>query len=147
LVDQNKALIQLSESSRVALGRIPFSHQNPTQQVFTAVWELESEVNNGGFHQYFFNSSGDSAQGVLQALHTIGARNAERIVRDAIKAFPGGPPPADWSARQARLEVDDEVAMARWEELDREFFQYPDDLTSLLYAFVRAHSEEFGNVE
>ena len=145
-MDKNKELIQLSEGSRVALGKVPFAEQTPIQRVFTAIWELEADVNDGGFHQYFYNSSGDSSVGVLEALRTIGARKAERIVRDAINAFPGGPPPADCETRQARLEVDDEKAMARWEELDQEFLAYPDNLTELLYAFVKTHPEEFGTL-
>ena len=33
------------------------------------------------------------------------------------------------------------------EGLDQEFFAYPDNLTELLFEFVRAHPETFGPVE
>jgi hypothetical protein len=33
----------------------------PTAKVFPAIWAVESEVNNGGFSQYFLNSSAEGA--------------------------------------------------------------------------------------
>jgi hypothetical protein len=30
-------------------------------------------------------------------------------------------------------------------EIDREFYKYPDDLTELLFSYVKAHPEEFGD--
>jgi len=49
----------------------------------------ESEVNNGGFSQYFLNSSGETAGFVVEALETIGAPNTADICRRAIAiAFP-----------------------------------------------------------
>ena len=41
---------------------------------------LEREINNGGFTQYFFNSSGDFAHKTLQSLLTIGANKTADIL-------------------------------------------------------------------
>jgi hypothetical protein len=46
---------------------------NPTR-VFTAVYELGAEVHNGGFEQFFSNSTGEMWDAIEPALLTIGAR-------------------------------------------------------------------------
>ena len=140
--EKNSALIRLSESSRSAIGKIAFTRQNGVQQVFTAIWELQGEVNNGGFHQYFFNYSGESSGVVVSALDTIGAHQTRQIVADAIDRFPGGRPSTNTDERRRILaKVDPDI----WNDLDDAFFTYPDDLTELLYAFVKSHPEEFGS--
>src|SRR5688572_28591093 len=73
------------------------------EQVFLSVWELEAEVNNGGFNQYFFNSTGDRARGAPAALRSIGASNAAAIVDRALASF-AQRFPEDRDARQAVLE-------------------------------------------
>jgi hypothetical protein len=72
-MDKNEFLIALSESEKTDFGRIEFSQQTEEQQVFSAIWDLESEVNNGGFEQYFCNLGGDTANFVPTALERIGA--------------------------------------------------------------------------
>jgi uncharacterized protein DUF4375 len=52
-VDKNAFLIQLSESDRTMFGKEDFATQSVPQKVFSAIWAVESEVNNGGFSQYF----------------------------------------------------------------------------------------------
>jgi hypothetical protein len=62
-------------------------------EIRTLIEELEGEVNNGGFDQYFYNSGGDNTAEVIQALELIGAvRMADTVNRAAAK-FPGGMPP------------------------------------------------------
>ncbi len=54
-------LIGLSESDRTAFGKQEFAVQSLPQMVFSSIWAVESEVNNGGFSQYFLNSSAETA--------------------------------------------------------------------------------------
>ena len=60
-MNKNELLIVLSESKRTDFGRVEFANQADEQKTFSAIWELESEVNNGGFEQYFCYSSGETA--------------------------------------------------------------------------------------
>jgi hypothetical protein len=46
---KNQLLIQLSESGMTKVGKEDFAQQPLPQKVFSAIWEVESEVNNGGF--------------------------------------------------------------------------------------------------
>ena len=43
------------------------------QQAIYIIWTLEAEVNNGGFNQFYFNSSGQYADLVPDALKLVGA--------------------------------------------------------------------------
>jgi hypothetical protein len=145
-VNKNNILIMLSESDKTAFGKQDFDAQSFPQKVFSAIWAVESEVNNGGFSQYFVNSSNETAGFVVEALDTIGAPNTAEICRHAIAvAFPDGLPlSADKISSTASAfsaEIEDQLNKS-----DQEFFQYPHDLTELLFAYVSAHPEEFGKL-
>jgi hypothetical protein len=145
-MNKNGFLIQLSESERTKFGKEDFAAQSLPQKVFSAIWAVESEVNNGGFAQYFFNSSNKSASFVVQALETIGAPKTGDICKRAISAaFPSGLPDSPEAIRTAAAEFQDDV-LERLEPLDQEFFSYPHDLTELLFDYVADHPEEFGPV-
>ena len=96
---------------------------------------LEAEVNNGGFDQFFFNSTGDRTAETVVALEAIGANAVAEIARAAIAKFPQGDVPADRDARQELLEQvsPDGEAFAREDEA---FYAYPDDLARLVDAYV-----------
>jgi Domain of unknown function (DUF4375) len=59
---KNHILINLSSSEKTSFGKEDFADQSLPQKVFSAIWAIESEVNNGGFSQYFLNSSEESGQ-------------------------------------------------------------------------------------
>ena len=143
-MDKNTFLIDLSECARTDFGRVDFASQNIAQKTFSAIWELESQVNNGGFDQYFRNSDSDIIAYAPVALQQIGAHACAEIVKAAIATI--SPIPAENDARidalAAALEADEEML----EELDSQFYAYPDNLGELLYAFVAKNPNEFGEV-
>ena len=136
-------LISLADSDRTSLGKVDIASQTLPQRVFSAIWEVESEVNNGGFSQYFLNSSAESVPFVVEALETIGAPKTADICRRAIAAaFPEGVPSTQ-EIRSAAAGFSEEV-LGQFESLDQGFFSYPHNLTDLLFAYVSRHPEEFG---
>ncbi len=145
-MDKNSILIDLSESEKTKFGKEEFAAQSTPQKVFSAIWAVESEVNNGGFAQYFQNESCETAAFVVKALDAIGASQTADICRRAIEAaFPQGLPPSPALIASAAGNFSDET-LARLEALDGEFMEYPHDLTELLFAFVSKHPEEFGTL-
>ena len=145
-MDKNEILIDLSESDKTKFGRDAFSAQPFPQKVFSAIWAVESEVNNGGFSQYFLNSSCETAGFVAEALDAIGAPGTADICRRAIEAaFPDGLPsdPEEISSAASDFSEDTED---RLNALDQEFYQYPHNLTELLFAYVSKCPEEFGKL-
>jgi hypothetical protein len=143
-MNKNGILISLSESDKTRFGKEDFAGQSRPQKVFSAIWAVESEVNNGGFSQYFLNDSAESARFVAEALETISAPTTAAICRRAIAAaFPAGLPEDTQAIRSAAADFSDDV-LEGLEPLDQEFFAYPHNLTDLLFAFVSQHPEEFG---
>ncbi len=145
-MNKNRILIELSESKKTKIGKEDFALQSMPQKVFSAIWEVESEVNNGGFSQYFLNTSAESAPFVVEALETIGAPKTASICKRAIAvAFSNGMPKTPEEIRSVAENFPDEI-LAKLEALDPEFFAYPHNLTDLLFAFVSGHPEEFGTL-
>src|SRR5262245_54772758 len=60
----------------------------PGQRASIALGILLSEIDNGGLHQYYWNSSGDDALTVLEALRLIKAVKYLPIFRSATRVFP-----------------------------------------------------------
>lgn len=54
----------------------------PRQAIYT-IWVLEGEVSNGGFNQFYFNSSGQFADLTPEALKLIGANKFSDLVSKA----------------------------------------------------------------
>jgi len=140
LMDKNSTLIALHESRDSAFGKLPYHEFSPEERVFLHVWELEAEVNNGGFDQYFINSSGDHAAEVVESLEAIGAVQAAAIANKAISvAFGNSPPPEDEGARDSVMRALPEEKLEQLSACDNEFYLYPDNLTELLFSFVVAN--------
>jgi hypothetical protein len=145
-MNKNGILIKLSESDKAKFGKEYFAVQSIPQKVFSSIWAVESEVNNGGFSQYFLNTSGETAGFVAEALNTIGAPRTADICRRAVSAaFPAGLPPNPEAIKLAAADFSEETEDTL-EALDNEFFEYPHDLTDLLFAYVSKHNEEFGEL-
>src|SRR5512139_1031136 len=79
-MDWEKFLFSIVDNIQRRESELGFSALSPNEQVFLLVWSLEAEVNNGGFHQLFFNSTGDRFAEIADALRTIGAVQMAAIV-------------------------------------------------------------------
>jgi hypothetical protein len=143
LQDANGMIVALSPFVEARIDRLGFEALTPAEQVFFLVWWLEAEVNNGGFEQYFWNSAGDRAAATTEALDAIGAPLTADTLRQAMSRFPGGSPPTDQTTRQDVLaDLQDELGDVFSTE-DTAFFEYQEDLSSLLGDYVRRHREDF----
>jgi len=136
--ERESYLIRLSDQIVPLIWQDPPAEITDAERVFICIWQLEAEVNNGGFAQYYTNSSGDLAADAPEALEAAGAAHTASIVRTANAVFPGGPP----RDRDAREDAFDAIADDAFEQLDDRFVAYEDDLSSLLYAYVQAHRGE-----
>ena len=105
--------------------------------------ELEREVNNGGFEQYFLNSSGDLSLRTPDALRALGAPKVASIVEAALAVFPSGRPASESEAREAQLAAFTEARTERLQDLDGDFLTYPEPLAQLERNYVQAHRADF----
>ncbi|MFT3786901.1 MAG: DMP19 family protein [Tepidisphaeraceae bacterium] len=67
-----------------------------------AIWWCDSEVCNGGFHQFFANSTGVLAPEALEGFRTVGLHDCAKLLKTALDKF-GDPFPRDQEARHAAL--------------------------------------------
>jgi hypothetical protein len=142
MADIEAYLIPLSEKVCPRLWEEGWDSLSPAEQVFACVWQLEAEVNNGGFDQFYSNSAGDQAVETVAALETIGAGHTAAIVRRANALFGAGGPPKDRDVRENSLDAVRDRNGGELEALDSSFYEYQDNLSQLLYAYVMAHRTE-----
>jgi len=100
---------------------------------------LEGQVNNGGFNQYFFNSSGEYAHETLNGLKEINAPKMANILNEAIEVFPIAPIPKDTEKRRTLMEDLPENISDRWDMLDHNFYEYPENLAELVINSTLRH--------
>jgi hypothetical protein len=107
-----------------------------------AVYCLWGEVHNGGFDQYFFNSSGNDSEAALAGLKELGAPAAAALLERAMYAFPGGKPPADRKQRVALMAKLRKKAEGVWEQCDKEFYALKEDLSQLMLTYAKQKRDE-----
>jgi len=113
------------------------------EQVFYICNVLEGEVNNGGFSQYLYNSSGNNAYLVAACMDAIGAHRTAEICHRAVTAF-NQPIPQDRDERQEFLDkyLTDEIDEVL-SQCDSMFYQYEDNLELLAYSYIQRHRDCF----
>ena len=112
------------------------------ERIFYTTQILEMEVNNGGFDQFFFNSSGNLANEVVHAFTEIGAVKTADICRKAFSVY-GEEVPTDRDERQDILELLNEEQEEILERCADVFFDYEENLNELNYAFVMRNKDDF----
>lgn len=120
-----------------------FENLNEAEKTFLYVEIFEAEVNNGGFDQYFFNSSGDYANETLESLKKIGALKTAKLVEEAFSYFPENPIPKDNEKRRKILENIDTKTCEKWNELEDVFYQNEENIGGLALEYVRQNKTEF----
>jgi len=92
--------------------------------------ELEIEINNGGFNQYFFNSSGQNCFEALKTLKKNKKFKTAKILESAINLInPKKLSKEDLIKKLHNLEVEElenEEINKKLEFLNLEFYKYPD---------------------
>lgn len=136
-MDSEKFLFTLAGDIQSRESKTGLSGLAPKEQVFFLVWSLEAEINNGGFNQFFFNSSGDHAAATAEALRAIGATKTAAIVDGAISVFGAEGPSQNRAQRQQQLTLFSDEQQERLSELDTNFYVYPDNLSELLANYMR----------
>lgn len=140
--DDTQFAIALSNLLVAREDSVGYGGLTAAERVIFCLNGLETEVNSGGFSQYFRNSTGDHATDAPAALRALGAPKIATLVEQALTVFPATPSP-DQSAREAQVASLSDQAKGRLELLDAEFHRYPEPLTLLARSFVESHRSEF----
>jgi hypothetical protein len=119
-----------------------FQNLNEFEKTFIYIDILENNVTNGGFIQFFFNSSGQFAHEIFHAYLAIKAEKTIDILTKAIYLFPEMPVPKDRRIRQQILmEKDSNIDL--WDALDIEFYKYEDNIIEMTLNYVRKNISNF----
>ncbi len=113
---------------------LEFSELLASEQNFIYIWAMRAEVENGGFAQYFDNSSGDDALLTQAALAAIGSIELHAILSDAIQLLEtaGG----YTTDRRARWEITGQLAEDAMIALNSRFYDASEDVVALAFRFV-----------
>jgi hypothetical protein len=114
------------------------------ERLYWSVGVLDGEVNNGGLHQFFSNSSGEMYLDVVDGLRELNAPESLKLLLRAKEIlFPHGEPPKGreerWEAMR-KYSREDGTTRPEWgvelDELDKAWYDDPDDLNEKLRAFA-----------
>ncbi|WP_251813130.1 DMP19 family protein, partial [Alkalimarinus sediminis] len=120
-----------------------YSSLNIAERYVALILDLEGQVNNGGFDQYYFNSYGDNAAEAVMALRAIGANSVAKMLVESFSVFPNSKPSPDRWVRQAQLEKIGESGNEKLSKLDDQFYEYPDNINALLSAYIISNRAQF----
>jgi hypothetical protein len=101
-----------------------------------AVEALEREVNNGGYSQFFINSSNEFAPTIESALRAIDCPKTADITRDAIAALDTD---GDLSPDAVSEAAQDDDVASRLGECDQRYFTNDEPIADRLFAWIKAN--------
>lgn len=119
------------------------------ERVYFSVCLLEGEIYNGGFDQFFSNTSGDYYRFALKGLEDLGASSSFEILKDAAGTLFGESGPPDnqedrWkimnsAARRLTEVVTRHRRASHLDHLDKRFSKDAERLGNLLTAYAEKH--------
>ena len=121
--------------------RIGMEALSREERVVLAVEALEREVNNGGYRQFFLNSTNEYAPFVVDALNRAECTLVAELTREAIDSLGiPGEPTAD-KVEQA-MEQDDADRDGKLDLCDERYYDEAGDLAGPLLAFIKANRDK-----
>ena len=118
---------------------------NEARQAIYIIWILEAEVNNGGFNQFYFNSSGQFYKRLPGALKLVGADQFANLTERANQIY---------EENKDRLEEFDDGTMESFSDsykdnplndLDTEFYELykSENLEQIQVKFIKSNKSKF----
>lgn len=137
-LDANIGFILLDKEERKGLASF-----TQAERFVYAIEGMQREVNNGGWNQFFFNSSGALAFDLVPALQAVGSTKNLSIAERAVKVFgkPASLGEEDRAQHLVKITKDGEISP--WDGLDDEFYQAPEDLEAMIIEFIARNPAEF----
>ena len=136
------AIVDIDNLLNPVFCRNPQELSSPERNI-CYIEELDNEVNQGGFNQFFLNPSGDHAHEIISALKDIDSTSLLRIMESAVGQFPNAQVPKDSSARRTIMKQIEGTANPVWEGLDDEFSEYEEDIYALMTEYIRQNIRDF----
>lgn len=110
------------------------------ERIILAVGALEREVNNGGYDQFFSNSSREFASTIVDSLHRIGCEKTAKITQRAIKAL--GISDLASGAIESVMATEDEQREEKLSRCDDVYYKSREPIAERLFAFIKANKAD-----
>jgi len=134
-------------------GEVSFSMMPETLKTVYLINELEAEISNGGFLQFFTNSSGKYTNETIKSLELIGANYTKNLLEKAVLIMLKHNESTENLNRKINsrelYEIfetseihDNENLMAELNELDSKFYEYNDSISELKIKYFEKKENE-----
>ena len=111
------------------------------ERVVLAVEALEREVNNGGYLQFFTNSSKQYTPIIVDALQRIGCAETAQLTQQAIDVL-GIEGPITIDAIDHITDEEDDEREERWDECDARYYEIARDLAGPLLEYIKSNRDK-----
>lgn len=108
---------------------------SPEETVVLAVEALEREVNNGGYSQFFSNTSNQFAGSIVEALRAIDCPRTAEITQQAIAAL-GIEEALTPDNLEAVILAEDEAVLARLAKCDDRYYDNDEPIADRLFEWI-----------
>ncbi len=147
-IDAANALLRIQrlpslDTLTEALWNREFASLSTPQRRLLALREVEGEVSNGGYSQYFFNSAGDHWPAALEAARSLDAKHIASQIERAAAVFGRKGPSLDNERRRSQYGRISDSTEKTLDDLSSEFYKDHDRLHALLARYVISNRAEF----
>jgi hypothetical protein len=146
-IGPHSAILELESRINAMTNGSNLDELTTAQKIVFFVSNLEKELNNGGFNQFYWNTSGDYVSETVEALKSIGANKAITIIEKANSVWRDSNVPKTQDERQQIFLEIEATAEDIWDNCDQEYLQYEQDITKLLFTYAKDNQEEFQGLE
>lgn len=112
-----------------------------TERIVLAIEAMEREVNNGGFQQFFFNSSNKYAGELTSVLRQIGVLGVAEIAERALGAIGAQP---NWTSEQFEeaSACMEESIMDELNACDEAYYTSDESIEEKLFEFIKLNQKD-----
>ena len=115
---------------------------SPADQVFFSVWTFYTEFYNGGFWQYFANSSGRLVPSLVNSLQAIGFDQGASIAQEAINEVGSDVAWENEKSRTSRVYGLPKEVRGRLSGVDGRFNPHLNEMMKKLYDFLTQRRDQ-----
>ena len=124
-----------------AVGRKPSDRLTEPERVVLAVEAMEREVNNGGYEQFFGNSSREFTGFIVRALELIGCPKCAAITADAIAVLELPAGYDDITIEQTVVDLPDD-RRTKLGGCDSRYYANDEPIADALFTYIEQHQHE-----
>jgi hypothetical protein len=124
-------------------GRVTEEGLSPEERTVQLVTWVETQVSNGGWLQWMYNTTVPALGASLDALQRVACREVHRVAVEALSVPVIDIDGDSEESKVAKLDALSETELGELSKLDEEFYRTTEDYMGLCKAFVVQHRERF----